>query len=268
MNILNDMVFSPKDYTDAAVIARAAGDEMLSRLALMTIQPKTILDVGCGTGEMSAKLKMRYPEAHIIALDLSLPMVQHAKRELPDLPVICGDGSQLPLPDRSIDLIFANFFLPWQVDVKGVMVEWARVLRTEGLLMLSGLGIDTFQERRDIFAIHEMPCFVDMHDVGDALIQSGFSDPVLDVDYYHVTYQNKERLLQDVRAAGMWYPDAERDLKQVTIPKADSLRGWQLTYEVIYAHAFGAPVKNEFGVNEEGVVKIPLSHLRKVSSRA
>ncbi len=254
---------SPKEYRDASVIALKAGREMLARLEWMTLEPKTILDIGCGTGEMSLALRQRYPAATVISIDLSMSMAEHAQQHTEPLQVICAGGEQLPLRTNSIDLVFANFFLPWQQDVKAVLSEWLRVLRADGVLMLSALGVDTLQEWRDVLHADDTPKLVDMHDVGDALIQAGFSDPVLDVNHYKVTYADKIRLLQDIRFAQMWFPAPDLDLNAIEPPALQVGSRWHLTYEVIYAHAFRPIASNEFSASNDGIVKIPLAHLRR-----
>ena len=254
----NSILYSPEEYADTAVIARTVGEEMLSRLDLMTLQPRTILDVGCGTGEMSAKLSQYYPAADVLAVDTALPMLQFAKGKSQVTKLISASGEQLPLRDESVDLIFANFILPWQSDIKAMLDEWQRVLSPDGLLMLTALGLDTLGEWREVLGVKHIPTCVDMHDVGDALVQAGFSDPVLDVDYYQVNYREQTRLLHDLRQSGMWFPaDAE-------VPEPpQSPSALRLTYEVVFAHAFGQASKNEFSAASDGVVRIPLKHLRR-----
>ena len=141
--------------------------------------------------------------------------------------------------------------------------EWLRVLGPDGVLMLSALGVDTLHEWREVLRADDTPKLVDMHDVGDALIQAGFSDPVLDVNHYKVTYADKMRLLQDIRAAEMWFPAADLDLNAIEPPALQAGNRWQLTYEVIYAHAFAPMAGNEFSASSDGLVKIPLAHLRR-----
>lgn len=234
---------------------------MLMRLELMTIAPKVILDIGCGTGESSAQLALRYPDATIFALDIAMAMAISAKTQTPILSVLCAQAEKLPIRAQSVDLVFANFLMPWQTEVKAIMSEFSRVLRPEGLLMLSALGVDTLQEWREVLQTEHIPSLVDMHDVGDALTQAGFADPVLDVNYYHVSYKDKMRLLLDLCHAEMWYPPLETDLSQIVPPVSQDGK-WLLTYEVIYAHAFGR-TKKGFSASEDGVIKIPLAHLRR-----
>jgi malonyl-CoA O-methyltransferase len=252
------MVFAPLEYKEAAFMAKKAGHEMLSRLEWMTLAPQVILDLGAGLGEMSALLLERYPHAKVIALDNNMEMTEAAKEKHAAIDVICADGNNLPLKAQSVDLIFANFFLPWQLDVKAILSECVRLLRPDGVLMLSALGIDTLHEWRSIINVEESARCVDMHDIGDALVQAGFSDPVLDVDHYHVKYQDNTRLMNDLFASMMWFPKE----KEIILDAALQLP-LMLTYEVIYAHAFAKEKSNEFAQDGEGIVRIPLAHLRR-----
>lgn len=238
------------DYQKAAAIAREAGEEMLNRLDWMTIKPKRILDVGCGTGEMSLALQQRYPEATVIALDSSEAMINHTKQHAALATCVCADAAHLPFANQSLDMIFANLLLPWQTDLKAILQEWRRVLRPDGLLMLTTLGLDTLQECRDEIAFDLVPGLIDMHDVGDCLLQMGFADPVLDVNYYKLRYRDPERLITELAAAGMGH--------LADIEKKDS---YIVTYEVIYAHAF-VPNESELSSSADGTITIPLSHLR------
>ncbi len=247
------------DYADAAVIAREAGDEMLARLELMTVAPKVIVDVGCGTGELSAKLHSRYPQANMIHLDLSELMLAQVKTS----KLVCADAEKLPLRDQSVDLVFANLLLPWCHDFAAVLREWRRVLRPEGLLIFSALGLDTLQEWRGLLQEDEIPLLADMHDIGDMLLQEGFTDPVLDVDHYTTTYRDKKRLLHELRASGMWTPADEQRADHVAneIKLSDDV--FAVTYEIIHAHTFVPELNSGISPSDDGVVRVPLSHLRQ-----
>ena len=87
---------------------------------------------------------------------------------------MCADAEKLPLRNQTVDLIFANFLLPWHNDFTVLLREWKRVLRPDGLLMLTALGPDTLREWRGTFAEAHLPLLVDMHDIGDVLLQEGF----------------------------------------------------------------------------------------------
>lgn len=260
MSAVKNMKWSPLDYDECAVLAREAGEEMLARLDWMTLQPKVIVDAGCGTGELSARLQARYPSATVFAIDSSPEMIAHAKDTHGTPTYHCQAAETLPLADHSVDLLFANFLVPWHADVTLLLKEWRRVLREEGLLMLTALGPDTLKEGQGVWRDAVLPRLADMHDVGDGLVQAGFIDPVLDVNHYTLIYKNPEKLVHELGASGMLASPAENALK--TPPPTEEGR-WPVTYEVIYAHAFVPALKEEISPSEDGMVRIPLAHLRQ-----
>ncbi|MBA3696055.1 MAG: methyltransferase domain-containing protein, partial [Methylotenera sp.] len=68
-------------YDAAAIVQKLVRDEMLSRLDLVKIKPKTILDAGCGTGAASHALQSRFKRSQVISLDFALPMLQKTRHD-------------------------------------------------------------------------------------------------------------------------------------------------------------------------------------------
>lgn len=218
----------------ANFLAREVCEHMVANLELMSLQPKVIMAVG-GESEYAAELlKKRYLNAEITQM------------------VTC--------PDQSVDLIFANLFLPWCKDWKEIFREWRRVLRPEGLLMVSSLGPDTLIELREEYANWMLPDLVDMHNLGDELKQARFADPVLDVEYLTVTYREFKTLLKELKMQHMLVVEAP---EMRLLPNDGDV--FSLTYEVVYGHAWGPHNLVDHVADEEGVVRIPLSHLRRRS---
>ncbi len=250
------MTISPAEYAEAAIIAREAGQHMLERLDLITLQPKKILDLGCGPGHCTTLLKQRYPAAKMLALDYSQTMLRFAKQQYPSLADwVCADAIQLPLPNHSIDFIFANLLLPWCDNTEKLLQEWRRVLCPEGLLMFTSLGPDTLRELPQL-ALH-LPHLIDMHDIGDMLTRAGFVDPVLDVEYFTLTYRQEEQLFYELKATGMVANNINVNIEKNTEGV------FPLTYEVIYGHAWGPAMDFDRATHETGEIRIPLSHLRR-----
>lgn len=253
MNFEN-IEWSPSEYKKAAIIAEESGKELLSRLDFMSIQPKTIIDMGAGAGQFSAALKKKYQQASVYAYDLSLAMLQ--AHETSGYQMFCGDAEHLPFKNQSIDLIFANLLLPWHSNSQILFKEWKRVLKPNGLLLFSSLGLDTLKEWQTILCEKTTPIFMDMHDLGDALLHVGLADPVLDVDYFVLSYQNKNRLVHELLASGMWFPSQDEE-KSKHFPEP---KPWEVTYEIIYGHAFG-PINPKPNSSQE--IKISMGELRK-----
>ncbi len=173
--------------------------------------PGAVLDLGCGPGTAAAAMQQRWPKARVLALDLALPMLQQAPRARwnplrRSVDRVCADARALPLADDSIDVLFSNLCLQWVDDLPAVFAGFRRVLRPGGLLLVSTFGPDTLHELREAFAQaddapHVSP-FAGIATFGDALMQAGFRDPVLDRDIHVTHYDDLSMLMRELRAIG------------------------------------------------------------------
>jgi malonyl-CoA O-methyltransferase len=137
-------------YDAAAVLQTRVRDELLSRLDLIRIEPRTVVDLGCGTGLGARKLKDRYRSSMVIALDPAAGMLREARRRsgwLRPLQRVCADVFQLPFRDGSIDLVFSNLMLQWCDDLDAALREIRRVLAPEGFFAFTTFGPDTLLPR-------------------------------------------------------------------------------------------------------------------------
>ncbi len=245
-------------YEQHDVLQREVQSALLDRLDFYLEPPARVLDLGAGTGRGSALLKKRYPKAEVIALDLALPMLREAKRHASwrrPLRRVCGSATQLPLPDHSIDVLHSNLCIQWCDDPAELFAECVRVLKPGGFLAASTFGPDTLCELRQAWAGSDqrphVGRFLDMHDLGDAMIAAGLRDPVLDVDRYTLTYAEPAALLRDLKGLGATNADAARQrgltgkahYKRM-LEAYESLRmdgRIPATWEVVTLHAWGPP---------------------------
>ncbi len=224
---------------------------MLSRLDWMVIKPSMIVDVGCGTGELAKLLQERYPQAQVVAIDTSAEMLSTAQK-LGVKECRQEEASKLSLPDHSVDLLCANFLLPWVEDWASCLKEWRRVLAPNGILMVSILGVGTLPALQNLLPKEALPRLFDMHDLGDEMVKAGFADPVLDAGRFPVRYRDKQRMQQELHASGLLHSSFE--LPDISL---------EVIYEVVHGHAFAPMPSSEFKADEDGMVRVPLAHLRR-----
>jgi malonyl-CoA O-methyltransferase len=251
-------------YDDYAVLQRKVADEMLDRLHEVNITPAHVIDAGCGTGYCTRRLQKIWNSAQILGIDPASGMVQQASGQKGwfSKQAYCqADAVSLPLKDAIVDVVFSNLMLQW-CDPVAVFAEFRRVLNNDGLLMFSSFGPDTLKELRQAWAdIDDRPHvidFADMHDHGDALLQAGFREPVMDVDRFTLTYSDVLGLLRDLhgigsrnvmsgRRPGLMGRDALSRLEQAYLKFSDNEGRLPASYEVVYGHAWsgGQPASNE-----------------------
>ncbi len=253
-----------KSYDGNAFLQREIADRLFERLEYIKLTPTSVLDIGCGTGYATAKLRERYADADIIGLDLAPPMLITARAQAktaswlkrltgraPAMSWLCGDAEALPLKSESIDLVLSNLTLQW-CDPEQVAKEAARVLKPNGLFMFTTLGPDTLKELRAAFrAVDDKPHvnkFVDMHDIGDILVHSGFADPVMDQEIITLTYAELKPLLQELKGIGAHNVQDGRSTglmgrtrwRRMVMAYEAFRKNERLpaTYEVVYGHAW------------------------------
>ncbi|HTT42148.1 MAG TPA: malonyl-ACP O-methyltransferase BioC [Steroidobacteraceae bacterium] len=244
-------------YERAATLQARVADELLGRLADFAFAPRTILDLGAGTGRASGTLKRRYPRALVLALDLSAGMLQQAGRHVRPwrrFARVCADAQRLPLTDASVDLVFSSLMLQWCEPPHAALAEVRRVLRPEGFFAFSTFGPATLQELRAAWAaadaLNHVNHFRDVQAMGDALVRAGLTEPVLDVDRYESAYPDALSLMRDLKVIGAHNVTAGRPRTLIGRARLERMQqayeaerragALPATFEVIYGAAWGA----------------------------
>ena len=265
-------------YDAHAVLQHEVEQRLLDRLEYVEGEPARVLDVGCGPGNAALTLRRRWKAAHVVALDLALPMLRRIRPGwLHPLARVNADARALPLADASVDVLFSSLCMQWIDDVPALFDEFRRVLRPRGYLAISTFGPDTLHELRAAWAqVDRAPHvgrFADIARVGDALMQAGFRDPVLDAERFTLTYADAGALMRELKAIGATNADAARTrgltgksqwrgmLEAYESYRQDGLL--PATYEVIYAHAWSPePGQPRRGRGSDEIATFPVDRLR------
>ena len=254
-------------YDAVAVLQREVGSRMLERLDYVKIEPRRVLDVGCGTGISLTALSERYPKSKVIGTDASEAMLRTGRTQrsglrwlLPFLrssrsSLVSADALALPFTAGSLGLVWSNLMLHWLDDPLPAFREIYRALDVGGLLMFSTFGPDTLKELRTSFSdgYAHTQRFADMHDYGDMLLECGYSDPVMDVEALTMTYASLDDLFRDLRQSGAACAMQARRRGLMGRSAWNAVRtGYErhrsegrlpATFEVVYGHAWKAQAK-------------------------
>ncbi|HYW93651.1 MAG TPA: malonyl-ACP O-methyltransferase BioC [Gammaproteobacteria bacterium] len=242
-------------YDAVSAVQDEIRQRMLERLELLRIDPRTVLDLGSGTGRGALDLDRRYRHARVLALDVSPSML--ARVPTPGLlrrgvDRLAADARRLPLADDSVDMVFSNLMLQWAGDPEPVFRECHRVMTSQAVLMFTSLGPASLVELREAWQEADQTphvnTFLDMHDVGDALVRTGFAEPVMDVETLTVTYPDFDSLTRELRMGGSLNLDPGRRTgltgrrRYAAMRRAYQARQAEgrlpVTLEIVYGHAW------------------------------
>ncbi|HLB84230.1 MAG TPA: methyltransferase domain-containing protein, partial [Steroidobacteraceae bacterium] len=197
------------------------------------------------------------------------------------IELLCATAEAMPLPDASFDLVFSNLMLQWCADPQAVFRECSRVLRPGGLLTFTSFGPDTLKELRSAWAAADgythVNRFIDMHDLGDAMLRAGLAEPVMDAELYTLTYPDVGGLMRDLKAIGAHNVNAgrargltgRRALERMTAAYEGERHDERLpaTYEVVYGQAWAA-VGGHRSSAPAGETRISIGQIGRRGSRS
>lgn len=263
-------------YPHRAKIFAEINQILLERLPQGHEEPIRILDLGAGTGQLSRELLKIFPKARIYCLDLAYErmVVAKGKRKwFRQQHYITGDMHALPFAAESFDLVISNLTWYWADHPHQAIYEAKRVLKMNGNLLFSTLGPDTLRELRSSFAsvsteLH-VNTFLDMHDLGDALLKAGFADPVMDSEHLAYEVKTLSELLHFLQSIGEsnYHSLRSRTLLGKTRYQKmcenyegfRSAAGLPVSVEVVFGYAW----RKAEAERSENEISVPLSSLKR-----
>lgn len=139
---------SARSYDETAYIQPIVAQHLLEYVSL---KPGTILEIGCGTGGLSAHLIKKFPESKIILSDISEQMLSVCRQNIGESPVYrIVDAENIPADIGSFDLIISNLALQWVMNLPAVLQNLIKALNPGGTLCFSVLGDKNFKEFQSV----------------------------------------------------------------------------------------------------------------------
>jgi malonyl-CoA O-methyltransferase len=250
----------------------------------MRAEPRRIVEWWAGAGGGDDVLRAAYPRAERVAVeaDAAWAARRSAAERRPWWSF--GAAGAIVLDETASDaeigraqLVWANMALHLVVDPPALFARWHALLEVDGIAVFSCLGPGTLRELRDLYRGEGWPTptpgYIDMHDLGDMLVDAGFADPVLDQETLNLRWRSAAALLAELRAlGGNTAPDrfpglrtrAWRDrLLAALEERADADGSIGLSVEVAYGHGFKPAPRLRAGVP----VAVSLDEMRAMVRR-
>jgi malonyl-CoA O-methyltransferase len=231
-----------------------AARRMGERLAWIKRQPERVLDWSGAAGASAEVLAATYPRAQHSHVD-----EEAASASRPEAwwrRWLGGAGSR-PVPPGAVPqaeagLLWSNMRLHFEADPQPLLRAWHAALAPDGFLMFSTLGPGSLALLRELYAVQgwgpaHAP-LVDMHDLGDMLVETGFAEPVMDQETLTLRYDSPAALLDELqglganfapqRFAGLRTPRWREQLLARLSERAGEGGRIGLALELVYGHAF------------------------------
>lgn len=192
-------------YDGAAAFQRLVADRLWS-IVPDGMKIECALDVGCGTGYLSAKVRDGLPSVHLTSLDLAPGMLEYARTQRPVADRwVCGDAESLPLAENQFDLVVSSLAYQWceNPDVWGA--ELHRVLNEQGVAIFSTFGANTLTELHDAWRavddyVHVNE-FIAVEQLRDQLQSAGLQVELV-MEKHQLEYDDLKSLMRELKALG------------------------------------------------------------------
>jgi malonyl-CoA O-methyltransferase len=206
-------------YDRHADVQRLMAQGLLARVQEELAHPRRILEVGCGTGYLTALLCRSNGGGELVALDLDAALIEEARRRLgPDARVswLVTDGESFSQGD--FDLIIANATFQWFTQPGATLRAYFQALSPGGCLAFSTLGPETFGEldvsMRQAAAAMNLETapeitarrFLNSRDWEDLLTRAGFSRVQMARQIITAHFPNVPDFLRALKALGATNP--------------------------------------------------------------
>ena len=248
-----------RHYDRHAAVAAETGQRLIERLDGLRFEPQIILELGCATGQRLRALRNRFEHARIIGIDRSGAMLTKARRQRgwwrPRFDLLQGDLLNLPLAADSVEMVYANLTLSWAGELPKALLEMRRILKPNGLVLVSMLGPDTLggSALRDFLLPRSL---VDVQALGSELVRAGFSEPVLDTDWLTTSHSSLQSLTSELVGASLLRAgDREQQFKADS--SGSTTAQWEIVSASAWAPAPGQPVRGLHGDE----VSIPVENI-------
>jgi trans-aconitate 2-methyltransferase len=125
------VTWDPEHYLRFADHRLRPGLELAARIP--DVHPRTVVDLGSGTGHLTSRLAERWPDASVVGIDRSRDMVASARSAHAAVEFILGDIATWD-PSAQVDVIFSNATLHWLDDHAGLFRRLRSYLAPGGVL--------------------------------------------------------------------------------------------------------------------------------------
>ena len=189
-------------------VARTLFDHIAKEAAVT--EPSSILDLGCGTGQVTEQLCDNFLDAQVVSLDFSQKMLLQTEKRLShrgfNSSAVCADAEQLPFQEGFFDLIASSLMLQWANDLEATLKDLCGLLTDQGVLAFSSFSEGTLKEIKESWgvvdkAIHSSD-FLNLDTFEPIARKAGFTKVTVVPETIVMCYPTIREMLLEVKGIG------------------------------------------------------------------
>jgi malonyl-CoA O-methyltransferase len=226
-------------YDDAAPVQRAVAARLAEKIAALPLPPKPrILEIGCGTGFLTAALRERLPGGEWLITDISPRMLDACRARIGAGEFQVMDGERPELKGQGFDLVCSSLAFQWFGDLEPALKRLTGLLAPGGWLAFSTLAEGTLAEWRQAHTELGLPCAAREHAAADAL--GGMLGPRgrIETETVVQAHADARAFLDDLKAIGASLPAPDcrplRPAELKSVMRRFEEMGAEVRYEVAY----------------------------------
>jgi len=197
-------------YDKFASLQNSLAKELVNSVRAFKISPKTILDIGTGTGEVAFLLQNVFRDAKITGCDIAPGMIERAKQKNRSKNItfeVC-DAEIMPYKDKTFDLVVSNTTYQWVENLYRAFAEADRVLKPSGHFVFITFGPDSLNELKRAYRLtvdekaeylHE---YMTVSEIGTILENAGFKVVSLSSRSVRSVYDNFREMQKTIKNIG------------------------------------------------------------------
>lgn len=211
-----------KRYDQSAKLQQEVANSLIDLASKVQTNAISVLDMGCGTGQVTEAMCRLYPEGEIFALDFSTNMLEQTRLRLDQsnkrANLVCADAEQLPFSANNFDLITSSLMLQWSNDLSTTLKACRNSLNEGGRMVFStfveGTLLEVKQSWQEVDQSEHTSNFLSKEALKQTVGAVGFSRFEVVHDTIIMTYPTVREMIQEMKQIGASnaHKDRERGL--------------------------------------------------------
>lgn len=209
-------------YDQSAQLQQQVAGHLIDLVFDNKVSADSILDIGCGTGQVTEAMCRHYSDSEVIALDFAERMLEQTKIRLQqhDLhaDLICADAECLPFSVNSFDLIVSSLMLQWSNNLVGTLQSCRETLKDDGKMLFTTFTEGTLSEVKECWQevdqSEHTSQFLSETDLEATVKAAGFSRTQIHFNTITMTYASVRAMIMEMKQIGASnaHKDRERGL--------------------------------------------------------